>query len=79
MAVNRKTDSEINSGEVNDVNEVMIEKMIEKVTEMMDKKWNEMMDKKLNEMQKKLTVLKKPGNFKLTTAEVIHIVAFVKM
>ena len=71
MAVNRKTDSEINSGEVNEVNEVMIGKIMERVTEMMDKK--------LNEMQKKLTVLKKPGNFKLTTAEVIHIVAFVKM
>ena len=37
MAVNRKIDSEINSGEVNDVNEIMIEKMMEKVTEMMDK------------------------------------------
>ena len=46
MAVNRKTDSEINSGEVNDVNEVMIEKMMKKVTEMMDKKLNEMQKKR---------------------------------
>ena len=58
MAVNRKTDSEINSGEVNDVNEVMIEKIMEKVTEMMDKK--------LNEMQKKLTNQNEKLDRKLT-------------
>ena len=58
MAVNRKTDSEINSGEVNDVNEVMIEKIMEKVTEMMDKK--------LNEMQKELTDQNEKLDRKLT-------------
>ena len=58
MAVNRKTDSEINSGEVNEVNEVMIKKIIERVTEMMDKK--------LNEMQKELTDQNEKLDRKLT-------------
>ena len=45
MAVNRKTDSEINSGEVNfaekfNENEEMFEKMMERVIKMMDKKLN---------------------------------------
>ena len=55
MAVNRKIDSEINSGEVN---EVMIEKIMERVTEMMDKK--------LNEMQKELTDQNEKLDRKLT-------------
>ena len=52
MAVKRKTDSEINSGEVNFANEATIKKIMEWVTEMMDKKLNEMQEKLTNQNEK---------------------------